>query len=71
MTSALWLAFCDIFQHGDLKFLKSGKVAITPSPSDFDGFPYPQVRWYPYFFFIKMTAKDVKEITYIELDHFL
>ena len=41
------------------------KVATTPSPSDFDGLPYPRVRWYPRFFFIKMTAKDVKEITYM------
>ena len=30
-------------------------------PPDFDGLPYPWVRWYPNFFFIKMTAKDVKE----------
>ena len=33
-----------------------------PSPSDFDGLLYPWVRWYPHFFFIKMTTKDVKEI---------
>ena len=38
-----------------------------PSPSDFDGLPYPRVRWYPHFFFMKMTAKDVKEITYMPL----
>ena len=38
-----------------------------PSPSDFDGLPYPRVRWYPQFFFMKMTAKDVKEITYMPL----
>ena len=33
-----------------------------PHPLDFDGLPYPQVRWYPQFFFMEMTAKDVKEI---------
>ena len=33
------------------------------SPSDFDGLSDPRARWYPQFFFIKMTAKDVKEIT--------
>ena len=39
-----------------------------PSPSDFDGLFYPRVRWYPhFFFFMKMTAKDVKEITYMPL----
>ena len=43
------------------------KVASTPSPSDFDGLPYPRVRWYPHFFFKKMTPKDVKEITYMPL----
>ena len=36
------------------------------SPSDFDGLTYPRVI--PHFFFIKMTTKDVKEIT---LDHSL
>ena len=44
-------------------FLKTEKVASTPPPSDFDGLPYPQVMWYPQFFFMKMTAKDVNEIT--------
>ena len=40
---------------------KLKKVAtMHPSPSDF---PTPGVRWYPHFFFIKMIAKDVKEIT--------
>ena len=33
-----------------------------PLPSDFDGFPYPVLGGTPDFF-IKMTAKDVKEIT--------
>ena len=51
----------------NLCFLKTEKVASTPSPSDFDGLPYPRVRWYPQFFFMKMTAKDVKEITYMPL----
>ena len=38
---------------------KLKKVATVPSPSDFDSLPYPQ------YFCIKMTAKDVKEITYM------
>ena len=38
-----------------------------PSPSDFDSLPYSWVRWYPQFFLMKMTAKDVKEITYMPL----
>ena len=41
-------------------FEKLKKVA---SPSDFDSLPYPRVRWYPKFYFIKMTGKDLKEIT--------
>ena len=44
-------------------FLKMKRLHQPPSPSDFDGLPYPWVRWYPHFVFMKMTAKDVKEIT--------
>ena len=40
-------------------------VASTPSPSDFDG-----LRWYP-IFFMKMTTKDVKEITYLRIMQYL
>ena len=40
------------------------KVATTPSPFDFVGSPYPRVGGTP-FFFNKMTANDVKEITYM------
>ena len=36
-------------------------------PSLSDGLPYPRVRWYPQFFFTIMTAKDVKEITFMPL----
>ena len=40
--------------------------------SDFDGLPYPVLGVPPDFFPIKMTAKDVKEITYIDArGHFL
>ena len=47
------------FQNGDLKMSKNWKkVASIPSPSDFDGLPIP-------YFFIKMTTKDVKEITFM------
>ena len=38
------------------------KVASTPSQSD--GLPYPRVNRYPHYF-IKMTAKDVKEMSYM------
>ena len=38
------------FRLANLCFLKTEKVASTPPPSDFDGLPYPQVRWYPNFF---------------------
>ena len=38
-----------------------------PPPSDFDGLPYPGKVVPPIFFFMKMTAKDVKEITYMPL----
>ena len=48
-------------------FLKLKRLQQPPSPSDFDGLPYPRVRWYPQFFFMKMTTKDVKEITYMPL----
>ena len=50
--------FCK-FQHNSMQiffkmvnyvFLKLRTVASTPSPSDFDGLPYPRVRWYPHFF---------------------
>ena len=52
------------FKMANLCFLKTDKVASTPpSPSDFDGLPYPWVRWYSQLFFMKMTAKDAKEIT--------
>ena len=47
-------------------FLKLKRLQQPPSPSDFDGLPYP-LRWYPQFFFMKMTAKDVKEFTYMPL----
>ena len=50
----------DIFQNGDLKYFE---VATTPLPSNFDGSPYPHLKGYPRFFFIKMTAKDVKEMS--------
>ena len=48
-------------------FLKLKRLQQPPSPSDFYGLPYPRVIWYPNFFFMKLTAKDVKEITYMLL----
>ena len=43
------------------------KVASTPPhPLTLTTYPTPGVRWYPNFF-MKMTAKDVKEITLIPL----
>ena len=67
--------FCK-FQHHSMQiffkmrinvFLKLKRLRQPPSPSDFDGLPYPRVRWHSKSFFMKMTAKDVKEITYIPL----
>ena len=68
--------FCK-FQHHSMQiffskwrinvFLKLKRLQQPPSPSNFDGLPYPRVRRYPHFFFMKMTAKDVKEITYMPL----
>ena len=52
---------CRYFSKWRLKYFQ---VATTPQPSNFDGLPYPRVWGYlRIFFFIKMTAKDVKEIT--------
>ena len=47
-------------------FLKLKRLQQPPPPSDFDGLPYPRVGGIPNFF-MKMTAKDVKEITYMPL----
>ena len=38
-----------------------------PAPSDFDGLPYPRVRWYPQFFFHENDCKGCKKITYMPL----
>ena len=43
---------------------KTEVASTPPSPSDFDGLPYPGQGGTPIFFFMKITAKDVKEITY-------
>ena len=48
------------FSKWRLKIFSGGN---PPVPSDFDSLPYSYVRGTPGFFFsIKMTAKDVKEI---------
>ena len=58
--------YCKIQDHTMKIFFKivlsniAGLHHPPPPMSDFDGLTYPQVRWYPKFF-IKMTAKDVKE----------
>ena len=50
---------CRYFQNCDLKFQKNEKgCSHPPPPSDFDGLPYPRLR-----FLIKMTEKDVNKIT--------
>ena len=51
-------------------FLKLKRSQQPPSPSYFDGLTYPRVRWYPQFFFMKMTANDVKEINHMPLVNF-
>ena len=55
------------FQNCELMFFLKLKRLHQPPPSDFDSLPYPLIRWYPQFFSWKMTAKDVKEITYMPL----
>ena len=42
---------------------KLKKVASTPHPPTLTAFPALGYKWYPHFF-IKMTEKDVKKITY-------
>ena len=58
---------CRYFSKWRFFFLKAEKVASTPSPSDFAGLPYPPGKVAPPTFFMKMTAKDVKEITCVPL----
>ncbi len=43
----------------------------TPVPSTFDGTPWPRWRWYLWFFFAKMTAKDDLTTTYKRLVKYL
>ena len=48
----------DIFQNGDLNILR-----WQPPPTfELSRLTLPHLRGYPRFFFIKMTAKDVKEM---------
>ena len=49
--------FCKFQHHSMQIFFKILKIVLKvkrsqqpPSPSDFDGLPYPRVRWYPHFF---------------------
>ena len=42
-----------------------------PSPSNFDGLPFPRGRWYPPTCFIKMTAKTCKNYYKGALGHFI
>ena len=53
------------FKMANFLFSKNWKGCINPPhPLTLTGLPYPRVRWYPQFLFLmKMTAKDVKEIT--------
>ena len=48
---------------------KTEVASTPPSPSDLNGLPYPGQGGTPnfFFFFMKITAKDVKEITYMPL----
>ena len=50
------------FQNGDLKYFQ---VATTPYPRTLTAYPTPVLGDTPGLFFFKMTAKDVKEITYL------
>ena len=51
---------CRYFSKWPLEIFLGGKK--NPVPSDFAGLHYPVLGCSPGFFFIKMTAKDVKEI---------
>ena len=46
---------------------KNWKRLHPPPPSDFDDLPYHGEGGTPQFIFMKMTSKDVKEITYMPL----
>ena len=51
-----------VFQNDYLKCQKTLKMwhaTSTSTPFDFDGLPYPWVRWYPQFCFIDMTSKKI------------
>ena len=50
----------DSFQNGDIK---SFQVATTPYPRTLTAYSTPVLGIPPIFFFIKITAKDVNEIT--------
>ena len=72
--------FCK-FQHHSMQifvkmaiflFSKNWKGCINPlSPSDFDGLPYPRVRWYPQFFFHENDRKGCKRDYLNALGNFL
>ena len=51
-------------------FLKLKRLQQPPSPSDFDGLPYPRVRWYPHNFFHENYRKGCQEITFMPLENF-
>ena len=55
----------------NLSFLKTEKVATTPLTLWLWRLTLPPVKVVPPIFFMKMTAKDVKEITYYALGNFL
>ena len=53
-------------------FLKLKRLQQPPSPSDFDGLPYPRVRWYPqFFFFHENDRKGCKRDYLYTLGNFL
>ena len=47
---------CIYFSKWQIKIFGSGNH--PPLHLNFDGLPYPHLRWYPRIFFAKMTAKD-------------
>ena len=55
------------FSKWRIKMSKTEKGCIHPVTLWFWRLTLPWVRWYPHFFFMKMTAKDVKEITFMPL----
>ena len=59
------------FSKWRLKMSKKLKRLQPPPSSDFDGLPYPRVRWSQHFFFHQNDRKGCNRDYLYALDHFL